>query len=392
MTHTDKEYLKQYFDYCSTPRQKEVIEAVIEHGSNRKAALALGISRNSVDTHVNTLKIKAAREGFAPGHFSDGTAPGYLMGKVTVQRGPGGSIERTWERQSPDLDKSNEAIKATLKSLSENLPKYAPIKAPNKVLSDLCNLYTLTDCHIGMYAWKKQGGKDWNLQIAEETITNVFYDIVDNSPRSETCIIANLGDFLHYDGLLPVTPTSKHILDSDGGFSQMVEVAIRVLRKTINYALKKHQKVILMLGDGNHDMASSIWIRHMFKVVYENEPRIEVVDSELPYYAYQFGKVALFWHHSHIRKLTELPNVMAAQFPKIWGDTEFRFCHTGDKHHTEEKEFNGIICIQHPTLAARDAYSSTHGYNSMNRAMAITYHKEYGEVGRKYCSPEMVSG
>lgn len=37
-----------------------------------------------------------------------------------------------------------------------------------------------------------------------------------------------------------------------------------------------------MRADGNHDMVSSIWLRHMFKALCENELRIHMIDSEWP--------------------------------------------------------------------------------------------------------------
>lgn len=387
MTFQFDENLAQF---C-TPKQLEAMRAYAEHGSDRKAANAIGIHYATVHKIRKAVLEKAARAGYAPGHWSSGVAPGYQMGKVTVQRGPGGVVERVWERQHPDDVEREAAMRQAAEAMAESLPRLRAISPPKSTKEELCNVYTLTDCHIGMMAWHKEGGKDWDLKIAEGVLTGCFASMVAASPPAEKCIIAQLGDLLHYDSLLPVTPTSGHILDADGRFPKMVEVAIRVLRRVMDMALAKHEKVILMAGSGNHDPAASVWLRCMFKALYENEPRVEVIDTESPYYSYQFGKTALFWHHGHLKKNNNLPLAMAAEFPRIWGDTEYRFCHVGDKHHTEEKEHSGVIVIQHPTLAARDAYASRHGWHSLNRAMSITYHRDYGEVARNYVSPEMLA-
>lgn len=63
---------------------RETVEARIKYGSEAAAAHALGMSRSTFQTR---LRIAASR-GIAPGHFDQGTAPGFAMGKVTVQRGP----------------------------------------------------------------------------------------------------------------------------------------------------------------------------------------------------------------------------------------------------------------------------------------------------------------
>ncbi|WP_217468975.1 hypothetical protein, partial [Paraburkholderia phenoliruptrix] len=75
--------------------------------------------------------------------------------------------------------------------------------------------------------------------------------------------------------------------------------------------------------------------------------------------------------------------------PKVWGDTIKRYCSTGHRHHVEEKEHSGMTVIQHPTLAARDAYAARGGWLSERSATAITYHSQFGQVARNTVVPEM---
>lgn len=380
----------ELINYCNTEAQRQKLEKWAELGSQKDAAALLGCADSHIRRALRTAKKNAARQGYAPGHFSDGVAPGYRMGKVTIQRGPDG-VERVWERQSPDDRHQEEAIKAALEVISEEVARLAPLPAPSSAESALLNVYTMTDCHIGMMAWREEGGSDWDLKIAEKTLTGCFEDMVSRSPNAETAIIAQLGDWLHYDSLQAVTPTSGHILDADGRFGKMVQVAIRVLRRLIDVALLKHKNVILLSAEGNHDIASSVWMRCLFAALYENEPRVQVIQSETPYYAYRHGDVMLGWHHGHMKKPEQLPLFMAAQFSKMWGDTTKRYAHLGDKHHLQEKEHSGMIVTQHPTLAARDAYASRHGWHALRTARSITYHERFGEVSRIVVNPEMLS-
>src|ERR1039457_69485 len=117
--------------------------------------------------------------------------------------------------------------------------------------------------------------------------------MVTGSAPAAVGFVNQLGDWMHYDSMQAVTPLHGNILDADGRFSKMVGVAIRVLRRVIDMALLKHDKVIVLVAEGNHDMASSVWLRHMFKVLYENEPTTDIIDSELPYYAYQHRNTIL---------------------------------------------------------------------------------------------------
>jgi DNA repair exonuclease SbcCD nuclease subunit len=211
------------------------------------------------------------------------------------------------------------------------------------------------------------------------------------SPNAKTGIVCQLGDFLHQDSIEPVTPMSRHLLDSDGRFAKVVATAIRILRKIVDGALVKHEQVIVVMAEGNHDISSSIWLRLMFKALYENEPRLTVIDSQLPYYVHQHGSTMLGFHHGHLKKNDQLPLLFAAQFPRIWGDTTKRYVHTGHRHHVEEKEHSGMIVIQHPTLAARDAYAARGGWIAERQVRAITYHSSHGEVGRVVIVPEMLA-
>jgi hypothetical protein len=248
----------------------------------------------------------------------------------------------------------------------------------------------MTDCHVGMLAWHKEGGADWDLKIAERVLTGCFEQMVTSSPQAGTGIVAQLGDWLHSDGLLPVTPTHHHILDQDGRFSKIVQASIKILRRLVDFALVRHEKVIILMAEGNHDQASSIWLRVMFKALYENEPRVQVIDSELPYYVYQHGKCMIAFHHGHLKKNDALPILFASQYANVWGDTTKRYAHTGHRHHVEEKEHSGMTVVQHPTLAARDAYAARGGWMAERQVSAITYHEQFGQVSKITVIPEML--
>lgn len=383
-------------EFVSSPQQAAYLEALIEHGSERAAAKALGVNKSTINRSMMRLEKEAARKGYAPGHFESGTAPGFSMGKVTVQRGASGNVERTWERQSPDQDQLEEFMRAAAQAMADELPRAKPTRAPRHVNADLATVYTLTDSHVGAMCWHKENldpNGDWDLSIAERTLTRCFEQMVKASPDARVGIVAQLGDFLHSDGMGLIegrTPTSGHVLDQDGRFSKVVQTAIRILRHVIRFALEKHERVIVLMAEGNHDLASSVWLRAMFKALYENEPRVQVIDSELPYYVYQHGSVMLAWHHGHLKKNDQLPILFAAQFPKVWGDTSKRYAHTGHRHHFEEKEHSGMSVVQHSTLAARDAYAARGGWMSERQCTAICYHAQYGQVARHTVTPEML--
>jgi len=214
--------------------------------------------------------------------------------------------------------------------------------------------------------------------------------MVRQSPKAHTAVINLQGDFLHTDGKLPLTPASKHVLDADTRFPKLRQAAIRVVRQLIAESLANHSEVHLIIAEGNHDEESSGWLADLFTVFYEREPRLTVNDSALPFYVFEWGATMLGVHHGHKVKNEALPLLFAAQFPEAWGRTKRREIHCGHRHHRDEKEYNGVTVVQHPTLAARDAYAARGGWIADRAAWAITYHKAFGCVGRVCVTPQML--
>ena len=371
--------------------QGERLDAVNLYGTYTKAATALGVTQTAIRQSIAIMERNAAKQGYAPEHDMSRTVPdGFQVKGVSTYYNADGKPIGQWVKSSADDVRRKELMEEAFVAMADELPRLESMNYQGVPMSTLCNLYVMTDCHVGMLAWHREGGADWDLKIAERVLTGCFEQMVMSSPQAGTGIVAQLGDWLHSDGLLPVTPTSHHILDQDGRFSKIVQVSIRILRRLVDFALVRHEKVIILMAEGNHDMASSVWLRIMFKALYEKEPRVQVIDSELPFYVYQHGKTMISFHHGHIKKNDSLPILFASQYPKVWGETTKRYAHTGHRHHVEEKEHSGMTVIQHPTLAARDAYAARGGWMAERQVSAITYHEQFGQVSKITVIPEML--
>lgn len=379
------------------------LEALImleQHGRTYLAAKALGL-------HVSTFtkRVQKARErglstpteamqtlhGWNPDHDLTVKVPSPLIlrGTSTYYNKEGVKAGQ-WVKTKVDDLKAQAAMRAAVEALAHEMPRAMPAEPPSVLNEHLCNLYTLTDYHVGMRAWHPETGADWGLEIAENTLTAAVDYLVHATPPAKIGFLNQLGDFLHFDSLSPVTPTNQHPLDADSRYSKVVKVATRLLRRAIDRLLEKHEQVVVLIAEGNHDLAGSVWLRHLFGLLYENEPRVMVMQSEMPYYAHAHGKTMLAFHHGHLKRNDDLPLLFAALFPQEWGRTAHRYAHVGHWHHVEEKEHNGMKVQQHATLAARDAYAARGGYVAARQIKAITYHSEHGEVSTTTVVPEML--
>lgn len=377
----------------ASPTQEKYLDAVNLHGSAAAAAKALGVHKSGVARSIKALMRNAARRGYAPGHWTSGVAPGYILGKVTVQEGPSG-VERVWKRQHPELAELQEQAREIIAAMKEEIPASRVVSRPSLVNSSMLTQYTVTDYHMGelCHAIDADGrGADWNLEIAEELLVGAIEHLAAKSPDSETAIVALLGDLLHYDGPDPVTPTSRHPVHSDGSQRRMVRATVRSVRRVIQHLLTKHAKVLIVVMEGNHDLAGTPWLQEILLTHYENDPRVEVSDNTTPFYAIQFGCNFLGFHHGHRKKKEALPILFAAMFRKIWGLTTKGYIHTGHLHQEDTKEHPGVKVMQHPTMQAPGHHTLSGGWMSEREMTAIHYHADFGQMGRDTVTPEMLS-
>lgn len=377
----------------ATTRQCEVLDAIEKAGSKRGAARALGVYPSYISKTLKNVRARAAMQGVAPrANMSKAVPePFIVMGTSTAYDGDG-NTKLQWVKTRLDDGKVEAAIRATIEALKEEIPREAPAPLTvGRFDASLLNCYVITDYHLGALSWGEETGADWDLNIAEDTLVAWFSRAIEQSPAAETALLAQISDFLHWDGFDPVTPAHRNLLDADTRFPKLVRVAIRVLRRVIRMLLAKHPKVHIIMADANHDPASQVWLREWLSVLYEDDSRVTVDTSPSPYNVFEFGKVAIFTHHGHKRKVTNVAEVLAAKFREIYGRTKYAYAHMGHLHSVDVKENNLMIVEQHRTLAAPDAYAARGGWLSGRDAKVITYHKDFGEVGRITVSYDMVA-
>ena len=382
---------EKHLDYCSTPKQAEIVRAILEHGSNNKAAKALGMDRRSVDRAAQTIELQAARMGYSPEHDMVRPCPdGFAVKGVSTYYNDEGKPTGQWVKTDRDAQRQREIMIEAIKGACDDIPKAKPVKMPKPCGSKLLNTYIITDYHLGMLSWAEETGADWDTDIAEEMLVKWFSYAIKTAPKADRAVFAQLGDFLHYDSMESVTPSSGHLLDSDTRRARLVRAAIRVLRRCVNMLLENHQSVHIIMAEGNHDMDSSIWLREIFATLHEGDKRVTVDVSPDPYYCVEHGSTSLFFHHGHKRKPEQIDKVFTAKFRDVFGRTSKSYAHMGHYHHTKALESSLMTVEQHRTLAAPDAYASRGGWLSGRDAKVISYHAEHGEVFRTTINPAML--
>lgn len=366
------------------------IEALEKHKSGRAAARALDIpeatfryrlkkQREASALNKLGLKIIDAEAAVMDGLSVNGTSRYYKLDDGGI-----------WIKTKKEHEDARRVLEAAANALCSDITPQEPININTQTEKELLSCYIVTDYHLGMLAWDKESGENWDTDIAYNTLMKFFNYAIQSTPSSEVGIFAQLGDFLHYDSLDAVTPSSGHVLDADTRLPKLVDVSVKAIRAAINKMLTKHNNVHVIMAEGNHDLSSSVWLRAMFSVLYENEPRVTVDNTHTPYYAYEWGDTSLFFHHGHKKGMKDISKVFAGKFRDLYGKTKQSYAHVGHFHHEKAIEDQIMKVRQHPTLAAHDAYASRGGYLSKREAAIITYSKKYGRFTETTITPEML--
>ena len=376
-------------DYCTTDKQREYARAIEQEGSEGKAALKLGINRDTLHGSLKRPKgrmrkaAEDARQGWSPEHDMTKTVPdGYHVKGTSTLYDEDGKPRLQWVKSSIDRERQAELMREAVEAMTDDLPKLPETVRPSSVDENLMAVYPLGDPHIGMLSWGEETGQDWDLAIAEERFCTVFDRLVKTAPPCREALIVNLGDFFHADNMEGTTTRSGHNLDTDGRYAKMVWVGIKIIRQMIQSALDHHGQVQVINATGNHDDTASLFLSVALQNIYENEPRVHVHAQPTAFYYVQHGRVLIGVHHGHSVKMPNLPGVMAAERPKEWGDTKHRYWLTGHIHHDSMKEYAGCKVESFRTLAARDAYAANSGYLSGQDSKCLVMHAEHGEVER----------
>lgn len=383
------EKLKQY----ATPRQLEILEAIEKHGSQGKAAKALGIVRGTLFKSVQSVKKRAAKAGYSPEHDMTRTVPdGFLVRGVSTMYDKNGRIAAQWVKSAIDRERQEAIMREAFEAMAETLPRVESAPEPTGEFDPkLMACYPIGDAHIGMYSWGEETGEDWDLKIAERLHCTAMAHLVEAAPRSEEATIVNLGDWFHSDNMEGVTTRSGHVLDMDSRYAKMASVGIKIMRQCIESALKKHKRVRVINATGNHDDTTSLMLSICLANVYENEPRVTIETSPSAFHYFRHGKCLVGVHHGHSTKSDRLPGVMATDRAKDWGESEFRYWWTGHVHHQSLKDYAGVTVESFRVLAAKDAYAHWGGYRAPRDMKCIVLHSEFGEVARNTVNPQMVA-
>ena len=369
----------------ATKRQQEYLDALEVHGSSRKVGAALGVHHQSVMKSIHALEREAARRGYSPAHDMTHTVPdGFTVKGVSTYYDAEGKPRGQWVKSKLDEYILAEARAEAIAAFVTDCPAIPAPPGPLDYDSDIIPWIQIGDAHIGLLCHAAEVGENFDLKIAAAELCGAIEILIDELPDCERIVINDLGDATHYENFTATTEASGHPLDHDNRFPKMIRVYSQIMRWIIDKALTKARHVDVIVNQGNHSRTNDIWMAELLRVAYGATGRVNVLNNDNVFIGYRMGNTFVMTHHSDKCKPARLAQVMATDFARDWGETEYRYIDVGHVHHSMvSKEHPGVFIESFNHLAATDRWAHDSGYRNRKSITTVLRSRTYGEVGRR---------
>lgn len=242
------------------------------------------------------------------------------------------------------------------------------------------------DPHFGKLSHKEESGHDYDLKIAGKLYREAVTDLISKVDVSSIGrILFPIGnDLFNVDNMSKMTFNGTP-QDTDTRFHKMVKYVKNLLIEVIDF-LSEIAPVDVVVIPGNHDTSVTFLAGEILDAYYHNNENITIANSAKLRKYYVFGKNAFLFTHGDREKHAELGMIFAAEEPKIWGNSTYRFCQIGHYHHTKKinylsaNEFQGFQIQILPSLSPSDAWHAGKGYMALRQAKAFLFDSNKGLV------------
>ena len=371
--------------FCTTERQKEILSALATESNISEACRQVNCDRRYAYRLIKKLEEKAASQGVAPHRdLTHQTAEGFNAKRISTAYKEDGSIALQWVIQEPEKRDLRQKIDAMVDGLRDDLSGFKkPVTAPKEVNQDYCAQYLIGDHHFGMLADSdtKFDDADWDVKIATKVLVNAVDRLSSRVGNAHTGVLVNVGDLFHADSSANTT-TAGTPVDVDTRIGKTFKLAGRLFQTIIDKMLEVHQEVVVINVRGNHDSDMACHLSSCLELLYEREPRVEVLKNYSKFLHWEWENNLFVYHHGDRVKHEQILQAVVTNLDEEWSRCKHRYCHMGHIHHQMSKEVGTMIFEHFSSLTSTDQWHSDSGYGANRSMTAIVYHKKNGEDSR----------
>jgi len=273
-----------------------------------------------------------------------------------------------------------EDLKRLAKTAS-SFPK--PIKKSAKHKGGMLEI-NFTDHHFGKLSWGLETGwANYDVKIATQVFHRALDTTLDRSPFSyydEIWFIVG-NDLFNADDTQGRTTAGTQV-ESDVRHEKTYVTVRTLLIQAIEKLRHLTDKVRVIVVPGNHDHNATWHLGDSLEVYFTNYDDVDVDNQPSPRKYHRFGQTLIMYTHGDKGKRADLPLLMAAEKPSLFGATRFHEIHTGHTHQTRLEEKHGIRIRVLPALCPPDAWHAENGYvGNLRSSESFVWDREEGLIG-----------
>jgi len=240
-------------EFCRTENQRSIVQAVIDHGTQRAAATALNLAHGTVGNCIVSVKRNAERRGYAPEYDLTHVIPETmtLKGTSTLYHAEKGRMMQ-WVKTNADKEAQARIIIEGIKdALEEYRGTSEPIQHMGLSQEDCLHTMVMGDAHFGAMAHKEETRiDDFDSEIAYRIMQGAVDYLTQAAPPTKEALFVNVGDALHTDNSSNKTRGHGHQLDVDSRYYRIIKVFVWSMIHAIQRMLEKHEKVTVINAAG----------------------------------------------------------------------------------------------------------------------------------------------
>jgi len=313
-----------------------------------------------------------------------GVAPEYRVERMLINKwgAPGRESKqiKVWLRTDADEFALAEKLRASL----ERNP--AVLRRPDLEPGELFAVLSLPDLHVGMLAWYRETGENYDTEIALGRMNAAAANLLSRlSGLRVGEIVFPIGNDIFHADTHENTTTAGTRVDVDSRWQRAFQMMAEALIKgPISWAAEI-APVHVVVVPGNHDYQRAFYLGEVMRWYYEGRGLpVEVDNSPRLRKYYRRGKVLLGFTHGAWVKANQLPLIMATEAPQDWAEAVWREWLLGHYHRKREMAWNsteevgGVRLRVLPSLATPDAWHYQQGFVGGIREGTLSLYSDDG--------------
>ena len=242
----------------------------------------------------------------------------------------------------------------------------------------------LTDHHFGKLAWGTETGyANYDMKIATQVWYRALSAILQrasNYAYEEIWFVVG-NDLFNSDDVLGRT-TSGTQVETDVRHEKTYRLVREIIVNAIEEFRRHARKIKVVVVPGNHDHNATWHLGDSLECYFAKYKDVEIDNTPKVRKYHVYGNSLIGYTHGDNGKRSDLPMLMAAEVPELFGASKFREWHTGHNHAEVTHEKNGTVVRTLSALCPPDAWHSENGYVGNRRSsQAFQWDKKEGLIG-----------